>query len=533
MNKFSSVITRLESKYNIDGPIDISVFFEQNGSKKLYEIINNHYKETYNPHDRLVLYFDTDLYIYDNQPGKLISTLQQYISDIDISHCFILIISSNKQPKYDLETTCDIYSTDPNPIKHIQCSDVPVKTTHDTLNNNTLCIKPWIHLYAGTDGNILPCCSADTTMPISTVKLLPDIDAMYNTKGFKQIRKSMLSNKRPIECAKCYELELSGIESNRTKANKQWQDKLNVVKPTNEDGSIDNVSFASIDFRISNTCNFKCRICTGYTSSKIQAEELKNNITNVQYITLTSNERKTTLESILPALYNVEEVYFAGGEPILIKEHYQILDELIKQNKQNNVRLRYNSNLSVLGYKGTSIIEYWKKFNNIQLGISIDDINKPAEYARSGTIWPTIEDNYKIITRQCPHIKIDVTSTFSIYNAFNLTKLQHLWITSGKINARNLSLELLTTPNYISVQLLPKPYKEKLTVLITEHINFLKAYNCTQLIELWNKAMIFLNASDRSFDLHKFFKYNDALDKCRDESFEQIYPEYINLRKHS
>jgi MoaA/NifB/PqqE/SkfB family radical SAM enzyme len=429
-----------------------------------------------------------------------------------------------------------MYSTDPNPIQHIQCDYVPAKNLndihdiHDTSNTDTLCIKPWIHLYVGTDGNVLPCCVADNTRPVSTITN-GSINNIANAPAFVSVRKSMLQHKRPIECSVCYKLEEKGIKSNREISNDKWRNEFDVIDNANQDGSVDNFKPSSVDFRLSNTCNFKCRICTGYASSRIQLEEKENNIINVQYNTLSATERNNALTKLLPYLNDVKEIYFAGGEPLLIKEHYVILDYLLMHNKQH-IALRYNSNLSRLMYKDKNIISYWKQFSNIELGISIDEMGVSAEYSRSGTVWNTIVDNLTNVSDNCPHININITSTFSIYSAFNLIKLQRNWIENNKVKHTNMLFQILTTPSYVSVQLLPLTYKKKLTNYINEHIEFLRTYNSVALIDSWELASIYLNAEDNSFKLCKFFKYNDALDNCRNETFETSYPEYSNLRKY-
>ena len=43
----------------------------------------------------------------------------------------------------------------------------------------------------------------------------------------------------------------------------------------------------------------------------------------------------------VPHMY---QLYFAGGESLIIDEHYDLLEECIKQGYAKNIELRYNSN---------------------------------------------------------------------------------------------------------------------------------------------------------------------------------------------
>jgi organic radical activating enzyme len=58
---------------------------------------------------------------------------------------------------------------------------------------------------------------------------------------------------------------------------------------------------------------------------------------------------------------HLERIYFAGGEPLIMEEHYRLLNELVKR-KMFHVNLVYNSNFSKLAYKDQNVLEIWKHF---------------------------------------------------------------------------------------------------------------------------------------------------------------------------
>ena len=105
----------------------------------------------------------------------------------------------------------------------------------------------------------------------------------------------------------------------------------------------------------------------------------------------------------------VEKVYFAGGEPLLMDEHWQILD-MLDRNKRYSVVLTYNTNLSKLTYKNKNVIDYWEKWgHNIWLWPSIDEIDDRSELIRSGTDWKNVEDNLREVSKINIHIRPSIT----------------------------------------------------------------------------------------------------------------------------
>ena len=50
-------------------------------------------------------------------------------------------------------------------------------------------------------------------------------------------------------------------------------------------------------------------------------------------------------EQLVEHIDHVEQIYFAGGEPLMMEEHYNILDELERRGRFD-VRLIYNTNFT-------------------------------------------------------------------------------------------------------------------------------------------------------------------------------------------
>lgn len=268
--------------------------------------------------------------------------------------------------------------------------------------SNTICILPFVHLYSEPKGEMKPCCIAggfDTPLDLKTMS----IDDAFNSPQMKELRKDMLSGKRNKVCDVCYKKEdLNGI-SPRTdfNANRLWE-----MPKVNEDFSVE-TQFQHIDIRFSNLCNFKCRMCNHDFSSNWFEDNEKIAPGYTKGRTKVMKVSDTIVEDLIPHLKNVKSFYFAGGEPLIMPEHYKVLKYLydtmpiIEQHWGNKRRLsiHYNTNLSVITYDEQSLIDLWKGFDRVFLSISCDGIDKVGEYQRVGFQHERFIENLKTIKK--------------------------------------------------------------------------------------------------------------------------------------
>ena len=146
---------------------------------------------------------------------------------------------------------------------------------------------------------------------------------------------------------------------------------LSLVKSTLPDGRVENFRIFYLDIRFSSLCNFKCRVCNPMRSSSHELESKR--IYGPAYRNKYSNRPVVPqsywreIESLLP---DIEEVYFAGGEPLIMEEHYRLLNMLIKAGRFN-VRLVYNTNFSVLTHKGVDVTRILDRFETVNIFASL------------------------------------------------------------------------------------------------------------------------------------------------------------------
>jgi hypothetical protein len=270
-------------------------------------------------------------------------------------------------------------------------------------------------------------------------------------------------------------------------------------------------------------------MCSGYFSSAIAREdvELFGNKKHVQSA-IGSSQRKLALEEILNFLPQAEVIYFAGGEPLITAEHYEILDALIACGK-TDVKINYNTNFTTLQYRSRSVLELWKHFSNITVGASIDAQGSAAEYVRHGTVWETIESNLELVKSQCPYVNLTVTSTVGLLNVASLIVLQKTWHESRKLDISKFSQSILIGPSHLTLTTLPTEHKNRLDTSINNHILWCHKNGAHQLADQWQNVLNYMWSTDTSYNLTEFKRLIAITDRHRGELLEKSIPELQNL----
>lgn len=399
--------------------------------------------------------------------------------------------------------------------------------------SDVFCMIPWIHMHAFPDGRAYPCCLGDDRHPIGDFKQ-DSMETVWNQPAYKTMRKNMLEEKSCKECTKCYEQERNGFISMRNSTNKNFGQHIDILDQTQEDGTFDDFKLRYYDIRFSNLCNFTCRTCGGWFSSSwyTEEEELygKRDYPKIMFAGRTESDMWEQLEPHIPYL---EQVYFAGGEPMMMEEHYRILKELAKR-EMFDVKLIYNTNFSRLTLKDDNVLDYWKLFNNVSIGASLDGMGPRAEYIRKGTRWDQIERNREDMLTACPNTDFYVSSTVSLYNAEHVTDFHRAWANKGYVKPQDWNINILQGPERDRIDVLPSKYKELITEKVLEHIIWLRPQDHLKRATSGYEGMLkFMNATDNSHLLKEFFRVNDIHDAYRKEVFESTFIEYKDLRMYA
>jgi MoaA/NifB/PqqE/SkfB family radical SAM enzyme len=386
-------------------------------------------------------------------------------------------------------------------------------------------------MHAFPNGKAFPCCLADDRLPIGNFKE-QTLEQVWNSSAYKNMRKNMLNEKPSQECTRCYDQEKSGFISMRNSTNKNFGHHIALVDNTKEDGQFDDFKLRYYDIRFSNLCNMSCRTCGSWFSSSWYQEESDTfGVRNHPQIMFAGRTEDDMWAQLTPHIPHLEQIYFAGGEPLIMEEHYRILKELVKR-EMFDVKLIYNTNFSRLNLKDDSVLELWKLFKNVSVGASLDAMGVRAEYIRKGTKWDQIERNREKMMEVCPTTDFYVSSTISIFNLLHITDFHKEWVNRGFIQAQDWNLNILQFPIRDKINVLPQIYKDQAREKIEEHLNWLQPQDHLNRATSGYKGILNFMKSDSSLNLKEFFRVNDITDAYRKEKFEQVFPELKDLRSY-
>ena len=393
--------------------------------------------------------------------------------------------------------------------------------------SKTFCIYPWIHLHAYPTGEAYPCCHAE--MGVGQVGNCRDntLEEIWTDAPMQRLRADMLSETPNAACGRCYEQEESGFFSGRKSANKHHGHHIKKLETTP-------FEMTYWDIRFSNLCNLKCRSCGHIFSSqwyqdqaKLAGGNWKGKNTVLNYAGRTETDMWSQLE---PHLDYVEQIYFAGGEPLLMEEHYKILDELVRR-KRFDVRLIYNTNFTHTDLKGQSVFEYWKQFKSVAVGASLDASGARAEYIRKGTDWAVVEQNRRKMIEVCPSVDFYISPTLSIMNALHLPDFHRDWVEKGLIRAQDLNVNILQDPVHYRIDIAPAEYKAQLQSVYRTHLEWLSVQDPLHRATVgFESAITYMNATDNTHLLDTFWRKTHELDSIRNEHILDIIPELAALK---
>ena len=398
--------------------------------------------------------------------------------------------------------------------------------------SKTFCMMPWVHMHAFPDGRAYPCCLADYWHPIGDLRK-STMEQVWNEQPLRDMRKNMLADQKSVQCTKCYEQEANGFFSMRNDANRNYGHHIAEVDQTKEDGTHPEFKIRYWDVRFSNLCNFSCRSCGPIFSSNWYNDHVKlynrkpdvlgRDMARVEY---TAGDEDAMLEQMLPHIPYLEQVYFAGGEPLIMKEHYFMLEKLIEHGK-TDIRIQYNTNFSELRYKDKHVFDYWKHFKNVSIGASLDASGARAELMRKGTNWSQTVKNRERMMQEVPHVDFYISATISAMNVLHVLAFHKEWVQMGLIDAKDFNVNICQSPDWYRIDILPEDFKQQYVIpAYEEHIAWLEPKDKLQrATNGFKSALNFIRANNRSDQLPRFREEIQKLDDIRREDFWKVFPE--------
>jgi len=375
------------------------------------------------------------------------------------------------------------------------------------MNSNNFCPAPWMSLFV--QGNTTSVCCADNN------KLNLSPLEFRSSEHLKNIKKQFLAGEKPSNCSHCWNQESEGLQSIRqhyNDDNPQYSD-LNSFTIETE------LPVEHIELRTSNLCNYSCRMCNAKNSVEIKREIDRNPSLSTWFVNVDDSTMKDqNLQEVFDSIHTLNRLFLTGGEPLLMKEYYDLMDYAISIGRNEKMELIVYTNVSVYNPK---FIEKLLKFDKVNLNLSIDGVGKTAEYQRKGTDWNTVYKN-AIIFVNLP-VKTTIHSTITAYTLLDFSSLADFYNEMLHINNNIYFMaHPISSPKALNFLNLNGDLRSKAIDEITKSIYKLNDKKFSQInIQLENilKAL----KTDTQQNYTEFVEFTKSLDISRNERFEDVF----------
>lgn len=316
--------------------------------------------------------------------------------------------------------------------------------------HDALCMAPWTHTYLSPQTERRLCCASREFAQnfqqyidsgAGTGNYIPiTLEEHWNSEHMRSVRRRMLAGEKLSECEVCND-KLLNTDVYRSYFNNLFAHKYQQVLDSTDETGYTTMKPVSWDYRFSNLCNFKCRMCGDMLSSSWESEQRqhemidwsnpKNNWMRPEIKRQIEQFQTTQIESEFAAAvedHRVEEVYWVGGEPLMYEQHWRYMERIIELGDGKNVYARYNTNLSRINYRGCNLYrDVLAHLRDWQICASIDGTGAIGEYIRTGLDYATWLDNFKegvAISTHRRQMRIDFTLTLpGMFEVLNIQKL--------------------------------------------------------------------------------------------------------------
>ncbi len=311
-------------------------------------------------------------------------------------------------------------------------------------------MAPWTHTYLSPQTERRMCCASREPAQnfqqyidsgTGTGRYIPiTLDEHWNSDHMRSVRRRMMAGETLPECEVCND-RLLNTSVYRSYFDSLFGHKyLQVLESTDETGYT-TMKPVSWDYRFSNLCNFKCRMCGDMLSSSWESEQRqhdminwadpKNNWMKPEVKKHIEQFQTTQIEAEFAAAveaHRVEEVYWVGGEPLMYEQHWRYMQRIIELGDGKNVYARYNTNLSRIDFRGCDLYrDILSCLRDWQICASIDGTGAIGEYIRTGLNYEGWLENFKRGVEISTHrrqMRLDFTLTLpGMFEVLNIQQL--------------------------------------------------------------------------------------------------------------
>ena len=389
---------------------------------------------------------------------------------------------------------------------------------------DTICSAPFFKLELDNAFRFRPCCKFEGGYEVDKKFSFEDA---WNSQDRKNLIKDFLDGKKPTQCRECWVEEELNVPSYRNHM-------LDVIPKSTIEQSLtdENIHPKSLDIKVSNLCNMKCRICGPGASSLIAKEYLKygelskEDYDFFKHKEIFTDENISIIKSWLP---DIERIEVTGGESFINSELFTLLELCVETDNAKHITFHTNTNGTIFNEK---LNKLFKEFKYISIGFSIDDIGDRFEYQRDGGNWSKVEENLR------NYQKLDLPKEFFINCTVSFLNIYYMpeFITWCNKNNWHMGFNILFLPEFNHIGNIPRFIKDKVIEKYEKFPKFMdrredfnidklpKLIDMMNLVEVEDDSQFIYACNEiNKFDYHRNQKYSDS-----HPEFYEIIQEYLN-----
>jgi sulfatase maturation enzyme AslB (radical SAM superfamily) len=347
-------------------------------------------------------------------------------------------------------------------------------------NSKVFCMTPWFEVHINADGSYHTCGAQPNPLK---VPISHDFVSKYNVQSMsipewinsdyqQKARSGKLIGEPEPRCSMCYNEEQSGSSSKRIRENLKSQitpDEFEssfkssphypvFMFSSDHHGLTDMLRPVSYHMSLGNECNYACKMCGPWASSRLAVEGIKDGTyQGPAKLNWTENDQVwDSVTDYICSTENLQAIHLIGGEPMLNPKFENLIDKLIAANR-TNIYLGFTTNGSIVSRQ---LIEKLNVFRHVDIGISIECAGMLNDFVRKGTNTQQVLDNIDTYLeyRKEAHVYITARTVPSALTVHTLDEL-YSWCVSRKLD---VFTNILTYPDYMQIQHLPREVKSKL-----------------------------------------------------------------------
>lgn len=325
------------------------------------------------------------------------------------------------------------------------------------MSDKPLCLAPFASILIDVDKKVLPCAAFDNMQPNYGNLHQQSIIDIVNGDAWDEVRTELSEQRFPKGCSGCA----------RRHNSTGWSLRLNYQddgRGINLNGWMDG-RIRQLELSGSNVCNLACLQCSSQFSTA-WIDDAKKLYFDWQMVETKGDPEQIIKNLSMIDLTALHRIDLKGGEPTLNPENIAVLEHLREKNILRNVEIFMTTNGTVINER---LMELFEEAKFVMVQMSIDGPGKLNEYIRFGrnetasrevlerSIW-----RYSLL----PRVRINMITAIMSYNVLRLVELRDWWMNLAERNGamlKRIDFNLLVThPEYLSVRVLSKPFRDKI-----------------------------------------------------------------------